>query len=98
MQKTTILILKKLESLLAMESAVQTSSDRSQFHDLQSLLCATLQSVLRKMHKEDAPAISSAVMQALLQIMAHSSGKAGGVMEDALLAMSTLIEGILFFS
>lgn len=50
------------------------------------------------MHQEDAPAISGIVMRALVQIMAHSAGKAGGVMEDALMAMSVLIEGnILFF-
>ena len=32
-------------------------------------------------------------MSALLQMLSTSSGKAGGVQEDALLAVSTLIEG-----
>jgi len=33
-------------------------------------------------------------MTALLQMLSTSSGKAGGVQEDALLAVSTLIEGL----
>ena len=86
-----------------MESRVQTQSDRVQYNDLQSLLCATLQSVLRKVEPEHAPYISDAIMSALLQ-MFHASvnnrspadaanGVAGGgVQEDALMAVGTLVE------
>lgn len=42
---------------------------KSQLRDLESLLCATLQSVLRKMRPEDTPYIGDAIMQGLLQIM-----------------------------
>jgi importin subunit beta-1 len=42
-QHTTLVILKKLEQLLTIENTLQSSSDKSQFRDLQSLLCATLQ-------------------------------------------------------
>ena len=49
--------------------------------------------MLRKVSAEDAPQISDAIMTALLQMLSTSSGKAGGVQEDALLAVSTLIEG-----
>lgn len=52
----------------------------------------SFQSVLRKVTSEDAPSISDQVMSALLR-MFSSSGKAGGVQEDALLAVSTLVEG-----
>jgi len=52
-----------------------------------------LQSVLRKVSAQDAPQISDSIMAALLQMLSTSSGKAGGVQEDALLAVSTLIEG-----
>jgi len=41
---------------------------------------------------EDAPQISDPIMTALLQMLSSSSGKAGGVQEDALLAVSTLVE------
>ena len=54
-----------------------------------------LQSVLRKVTPEDAPKISDAIMTSLLQMLSSSSGKVGGVQEDALLAVSTLIEGLL---
>lgn len=55
--------------------------------------CSFSQSVLRKVSPEDAPQISDAIMGALLHMLSTSSGKAGGVQEDALLAVSTLIEG-----
>ncbi|VDN39411.1 unnamed protein product [Gongylonema pulchrum] len=45
------------------------------------------------MRPEDAPYIGDAIMQGLLQIMQRCAGKeCGGVMEDALMAVSTLIE------
>lgn len=52
------------------------------------------QSVLRKMTPEDAPKISDQVMTALLSMFQNTSGKAGSVQEDALLAVSTLVEGL----
>uniref|UniRef100_A0AC34RF88 Importin N-terminal domain-containing protein n=1 Tax=Panagrolaimus sp. JU765 TaxID=591449 RepID=A0AC34RF88_9BILA len=93
-QQTTVDVLHRLERLLTIENQLVTSSDRSQLRDVQSLLCATLQSVLRKIHKEDAVLISDPVMIALLHILNRcATGKdAGGVMEDALMAVSTLIE------
>ncbi|GIY88829.1 importin subunit beta-1 [Caerostris extrusa] len=90
-QKTTMIILERLNHVLALETHIQNTSDRAQYNDLQSLLCATLQSVLRKMTPEDAPKISDAIMAALLQ-MFSSTGKSGGVQEDALMAVSMLVE------
>lgn len=91
-QKTTMIILERLNHVLALEGHIQSSSDRAQYNDLQSLLCATLQSVLRKMTSEDAPKISDAIMHALLQMFSSSNCKSGGVQEDALMAVSMLVE------
>lgn len=91
-QKTTMIILERLQHVLALEGHIQSTSDRAQYNDLQSLLCATLQSVLRKMTSEDAPKISDAIMTALLQMFNSTSCKSGGVQEDALMAVSTLVE------
>lgn len=91
-QKTTVVILERLQQVLQMENHISSQSDRSQFNDLQSLLCATLQSVLRKVTPEDAPRISDAIMTALLTMFAGNAGKVGGVQEDALMAVSTLVE------
>ena len=44
------------------------------------------------MTKEDAPKISDAIMTALLQMFNSNSCKSGGVQEDALMAVSTLVE------
>ncbi|KAK6031114.1 Importin-beta protein [Ostertagia ostertagi] len=66
----------------------------NQLMDLQSLLCATLQSVLRKMRPEDAALVGEHVMNGLVQIMNRTSNNKGGgsVMEEALLAVSVLAE------
>jgi importin subunit beta-1 len=42
-QKTTMVILERLQQVLQMETHIQSHSDRAQYNDLQSLLCATLQ-------------------------------------------------------
>lgn len=91
-QKTTMVILDRLQHVLQMENHIQNTSDRAQYNDLQSLLCATLQSVLRKVTPDDAPQISDAIMTALLQMFNSSSCKEGGVQEDALMAVATLVE------
>lgn len=91
-QKTTMVILERLQHVLQMENHIQNTSDRAQYNDLQSLLCATLQSVLRKVTPDDAPQISDAIMTALLQMFNSSSCKEGGVQEDALMAVATLVE------
>ena len=79
--------------LFILQAQIQSTSDRVQYNDLQSLLCATLQSVLRKVQEADAPQISDRIMEALLRMMTSANGKSGGVQEDALLAVSTLVEG-----
>lgn len=92
-QKTTIVILGRLESVIQLENTVQSSSDRRQVYDLQSLICATLQSVLRKVTPEDAPQISDHIMKALLHMLSQSgTAKASSVQEDAFLAVSTLVD------
>lgn len=91
-QKTTLVILERLNHVLQMENQMTAHNDRHQFNDLQSLLCATLQSVLRKVDAVDAPKISDAIMTALLTMFNSSSGKVGNVQEDALMAVSTLVD------
>lgn len=91
-QKTTMVILERLQQVLQMENHISSHNDRSQYNDLQSLLCGTLQSVLRKVTPEDAPKISDAIMTALLTVFNSNSCKSGGVQEDALMAVSTLVE------
>ncbi|KAF7247131.1 hypothetical protein EG68_10150 [Paragonimus skrjabini miyazakii] len=113
-QRVTVIVLERLESVIGLENQLASNQDRAQFNDLQSLLCGTLQSVLRKISKDDAPAISDKVMLALMSMfrssavsIAHGSGDqvlvngenskstlTGGVHEDALLAVSALLEAV----
>jgi len=92
-QKTVMVILERLQQVLQMESRISSQTERNQYNDLQSLLCATLQSVLKKVESEHAPLISDSIMQALLSMFQSSvNNKAGNVQEDALEAVATLVE------
>ena len=52
--------------------------------------------MLRKVNPQDALQIAPLMMQALLQMLNPSSGAkiAGGVQEDALMAIGTLVESM----
>ncbi|KAK3754622.1 hypothetical protein QZH41_020544 [Actinostola sp. cb2023] len=91
-QKTTLTIMERLQHVLHVERQVQTA-DRSQYNDLQSLLCATLQSVLRKISPQDAQQIADSIMGALLLMFDTSTKEnVSGIQEDALMAVGTLVE------
>ncbi len=54
-----------------------------------------LQSGIRKLQPQDAEQVGDAVMEAILRML--SVTKAGGVQEDALMALGTLVEGWYVF-
>ncbi|VDN98526.1 unnamed protein product [Rodentolepis nana] len=110
-KRVTSVILERLNYVMSLEGQVVSTQDRAQFNDLQSLLCATLQSVLTKISKEDALALAPTIMSALMAMLASKTnnpdGGAGdqaqnskdavsltssGVQEDALLALSSLLD------
>ena len=84
-------------TLLCLQSQLGASggADRQHLADVASLLCATLQTLLRKVNAEDATTVSDTVMQALLMMFLSSSGQTGGVQEDALMTVGVLVEGRL---
>ena len=92
-QKTTVVILNRLHQVLQIEQQnnIQSNSDRATINEMASFLCATLQSVIRKMTPEDAPQISDAVMTAFLSMLS-TSGKSSGVQEDVLMTVGVLVE------
>lgn len=55
-------------------------------------MCVRAQNVLRKVQHQDALQISDVVMASLLRMFQSTAGS-GGVQEDALMAVSTLVEG-----
>uniref|UniRef100_A0A7E4VNR2 Importin N-terminal domain-containing protein n=1 Tax=Panagrellus redivivus TaxID=6233 RepID=A0A7E4VNR2_PANRE len=93
-RQTTVDVLTRLQQVLSLEDNLMSASDREQLRDLQSLLCATLQSVLRKIHKNDAAEIAEPIMTALMQVISRCSTvrDSEGVLADALFAVSVLIE------
>lgn len=76
-----------------METQAASEADKAQVRDLQAMLCATLQSVTRKMQPADIPAVGEHIMNGLLQIMGRAAAtKSNAVMEEALLAVACLAE------
>lgn len=51
-----------------------------------------MQNVLKKVTPEDAPKISDQIMTALLHMFSSYSGENGGVQEDAMMAVTTLVQ------
>ena len=71
-----------------------SGAEKQHLADLESLICATLQSLVRKVRRDDVVAISSSVMEALLLMFQTSSaGASSGVLEDALMTVGVLVEG-----
>jgi len=89
---TVVAVLERMSRIFEMERTGANLGDSSQHNDFKSLLCALLQSGLRKLNPEDTLQVGDAVMQALLHML--SATKAGGVQEDAFMALGTLVEGL----
>ena len=74
-----------------------TGSDKQQLSDICSLLCATLQSLLRKVSKEDARSISDKVVEGMICMLAipgsQGSTGGGGLQEDAIITIGVLVDG-----
>ncbi|EGT58183.1 hypothetical protein CAEBREN_13585 [Caenorhabditis brenneri] len=70
-----------------------SKADKAQVRDLQAMLCATLQSVTRKMQPADIPAVGEFIINGLLQIMNRAAAtESNAVIEEALLAVACLAE------
>lgn len=93
-QQITMVVLDRLEKVLTLDSQISIQVDKAQYYDLQSLLCATLQAILKRITPEDAPKISDSIMTALLTMFSSSSGKEGGIQEDALMTAGYLAEAL----
>ncbi|XP_074598648.1 importin subunit beta Fs(2)Ket [Brevipalpus obovatus] len=89
------MVLTRLQQILTYELSrplqASSSTERSLYSELKSLLCATLQACIRKLKVEDAISISDGIMTALLS-MFNTSAKTGCVQEDALMSVGTLVE------
>ena len=67
-----------------------TGSERQQLSDIGSLLCATLQSLLRRITQADTATISDRIMEVLLTMFSQGSG---GVQEDIVMTIGVLVDG-----
>ena len=87
--KTTLHVLEKLQHSIHSNFSV---TDKNNLNNIQSYLCATLQSLLRKLNKNDILKLSDTIMQSLLYILQTSAVDNGSIQEDVILTVGTLIE------
>ncbi|XP_065567037.1 uncharacterized protein LOC136031412 isoform X2 [Artemia franciscana] len=82
-----------LTQILRMEESIISIVDGSLYFYLQSLLCATLQRMIKEMSKEDTMCIGDAVVEDLLQIF-RSPMQLGppDVQKNAMMAVASLAE------
>ncbi|XP_065178796.1 importin subunit beta-1-like [Sycon ciliatum] len=88
-QSTMMVIMQRVQQLLLMAPDV-SQENRSQFNDIQSLLCAALQALLRRMSEEDAATLGPEVFRSLISMLRASL--TGAVQEDVLMAVGSLVE------
>jgi importin subunit beta-1 len=94
-QKTALHIIESLKNIVTLNGMELQGSDKQQILDLESLLCATLQTLLRKMTKVDILQISDTVMTLLLSLLSTTgAGQTGGVQEDAILTIGAIVESL----
>jgi len=88
-QQLSVAILGHLQSSVGIK--VDGEDEGRHYTESQALLCATMAILFRQLEKEDALKICDQTMQVLLSLL-MSSHNASNVIEDALLAISALIE------
>eukprot|EP00123_Amoebidium_parasiticum_P016581 comp23506_c0_seq1/m.39386 comp23506_c0_seq1/g.39386 ORF comp23506_c0_seq1/g.39386 comp23506_c0_seq1/m.39386 type:complete len:883 (-) comp23506_c0_seq1:641-3289(-) len=94
LEKVTVVIIDRLERALHKQDGHDVT-DRLVHSEVQSLLCATLQVVLRKLRKEHVVQLSQRVMNILVYMFQLSANQGqGGVQEDALMAITALINAM----
>ncbi|KAI7688052.1 Importin subunit beta-1 [Sarcoptes scabiei] len=89
-RKTSELIMDRLNRMAVVENASHLDQN---YLDLQSLLCSTLQAILRRMSSEDALIIAESVVKTSLKILEICS-KNGSINEDVIMMVSTLANSI----
>eukprot|EP00053_Salpingoeca_punica_P019522 m.198216 g.198216 ORF g.198216 m.198216 type:complete len:874 (-) comp17673_c0_seq1:2360-4981(-) len=85
-------IINRLETSLGLQ--VEGREQMTQYTEMQASLCALLQAVLRQLERNDVMAVSDIVMTILLRMFNSESGSQHNVLEDALMAVSALIEAL----
>ncbi|XP_037942599.1 importin subunit beta-like [Teleopsis dalmanni] len=91
-ERVTTLILHRLNYFLGQAASTQNQGDRQQITDIQSLLCATLESGLRKLPYEIVEQLSDNIMVAVFTMFNLSTGRMDGTLEDGFLVISALVE------
>ena len=70
--KTTEEIMRRIDQFISLANGKMSNTDRSDVVNIQSLLCATLSSVLKKIKPEHVVHMSDKVMEALLTMLQNS--------------------------
>lgn len=88
-QKTSLVIVERLEASIAMESQLLSADEKVQHSELQASLCGVTQSVMRRLDREIVP-LADRIMTAFFKVFT-SSTKTATTVEDVFLAIGVLI-------
>ncbi|CDW54220.1 importin subunit beta 1 [Trichuris trichiura] len=93
-QSIVVGVMTRLDHLLGMGADVSNLGGVGHYDDLQALLCATLQTALRRLELSDLTEMSDNVMVLLLRLIGANINRSSVVTEEALMACTVLIEAI----
>ncbi|KFD58653.1 hypothetical protein M513_00346, partial [Trichuris suis] len=94
-QSIVVGVTTRLDHLLGMGAAnVSNVGEVGHYDDLQALLCATLQTALRRLELSDLIEMSDGIMVLLLRLIGANINRSSVVTEEALMACTVLIEAI----
>uniref|UniRef100_A0A5S6Q6N0 Importin N-terminal domain-containing protein n=1 Tax=Trichuris muris TaxID=70415 RepID=A0A5S6Q6N0_TRIMR len=91
-QSIVVGVMSRLDHLLGMGTNVSSAGEQGHYDDLQALLCATLQTALRRLEISDLIEMSDNIMILLLRLMGSNIDRSSVVIEEALMACTVLIE------
>ena len=91
-QEVFLALVARQEALLAMQNQLVGVDDRNNWNDMQTSICAVLQSVIHRSPQMIAPH-ADRIMTNLLQLIS-SSGKSSGVLEDSFATVGALASAL----
>ncbi|KAI0981868.1 hypothetical protein GJ496_007121 [Pomphorhynchus laevis] len=84
-------MLNRLEHVLDIEAKGMNQSDRSDWCEIQAMLCATLQAAIQKLDISACEDTSDRIISALMRVISCSHNSTSGATEDAIGTLSLLL-------
>ncbi|KAI3383644.1 hypothetical protein SNEBB_009233 [Seison nebaliae] len=90
-KESTTIMIERLEQIMNID-VTSGNYDINEICDIESLLCATVQMLLRRLKEEDIIKLSEKLLQKLAIILSPQYNRSNGVQEEAFSLLSCIIE------